>query len=293
MKKIFFLFSLIFLTVTPVRPITTDTITDLTHLAQYYPATSPFYVSFYIDDETIDTLDVPLNQIIVNLGYGGFVGGKGPIRFILDYAADDDFEGATFNDIYRPWIGNTLAIGAMTPETMVFDDRDDEWLAVVEVRDRDLAEQHLDKVIATGEGIFSYFRNYVKDEIEGYPFYRPTNSSRSQTTILLMDDVILVRYSSVEPEAIIPNYEQNLAEIDGFEGTFRRLPLDEYMLISYYDPSAFAPYAEEYDEEIQVSGIFSRRCHYLTSLISTRSPSIWLHRLERIRIGAGYCHACR
>jgi hypothetical protein len=237
-----------------------DTVDDLAGLARYFPAETPLYISLYISDEAIANWETAIRQIMID--YGANPDDRytqTPLRAFLDDFVRENDENGSFASVYRPWLGNTLAFGALTPETLAFGSRgstgESSILFVADVTDHDAAEAHMDSVINSGRGLFSGFEDYEKTVENDYILYHPSESQEYETTFMLVEDAMFIRFSSVEVESLLPEFEQSLAEVPAFEESLRRLPLERYEIVGYFDPSSLAPYAEDYDAEIRVNTI--------------------------------------
>ncbi len=203
-------------------------IDDLTTLAGYFPEGSVIYASARTDDDFIATLDGVLTQVGQVIPE---VGGT-TLTQALDLLASGIKSGATFQDLFRPWLGNTAAIG-MFPLTTTDDFNNPIELVVISITDRDAAEAFFQSV--TGP------REYVQTQGDGFTTYE---STRDNTHLVFRDDVILIASNF----GIVANGGAVTAPLSGsadFNTALGLLPGSDYNAAVYVDTRAFVSYAAD------------------------------------------------
>jgi hypothetical protein len=100
---------------------------DLNALARFFPADSIFVVSIRIDDGYVDTLDGLIERIM------RFAPEDQQIQFSIRDTLNQAFSGAnlgTFDEIVRPWLGNTLSISVRGNQALLDNTTPDVLIAV-------------------------------------------------------------------------------------------------------------------------------------------------------------------
>jgi hypothetical protein len=205
---------------------------DLTALAAYVPANTSVFAAVRTDQAYFETLDALLRDIAEAVGEqvppGGFLGE-------LNRAIIRGSGGAlTYESAVESWLGNTAAIAVITDNVMAMSGTSTPAVALVEVTDRDSAEQFLDLMLA--ELIAADL--YSKDSADDTVLYRSEVST--SYTFLLTDNVLYIGNPAAftgELGSLIP---ESLAETESFTALLGTLPETNYNIIGYMDLPALA-----------------------------------------------------
>ena len=175
MKKLFFLTMVLLLVGAFALPAAAVPVTDLTTLAGYFPEGSVIYASVRTDDDFVGTLDGLLQRVPE-------IGGLS-LTSSLDTVASGIKSGATFQDLFRPWLGDTAAFGLL-PLTTMDEFRNPVALIAISLTDREAAEAFFQSVTRP--------RDYEQTQGDGFTTYE---STRDNTHLAFRDDVLLIASS--------------------------------------------------------------------------------------------------
>lgn len=198
----------------------------LTTLAGYFPEGSVAYASVRTDDDIITTLDGLVGQV------GEAVPELGGLTLTeaLDAASADIKDDATFEELFRSWLGDTAAAGVL-PFTMMDEFGAPVTLIVISITDRDAAEAFFNSMTRP--------RDYTQTIGEGYTTYE---HQRGTTHVAFRDDVMLISssFAAIENGGTV---DAPLSSSDVFNTTLGLLPESDYNGVIYIDTPALLNFA--------------------------------------------------
>jgi hypothetical protein len=198
-------------------------VSDLTTLAGYFPEDSVFFASVRTDDDFIAALDALTERL------SGAVPELSGVSVTqsLDMLADDVKRGATFQDLFRTWLGDTAAVGVL-PLTTTDPYGSPVVLIALSITDRDAAESFFLSVTNS--------RDYERSMGDDFTTYQ---LRRGNTHLAFRDDVLLIA-SGFEVIADGGAVDARLSDDADFQSALERLPESEYSGVVYLDiPSIY------------------------------------------------------
>lgn len=230
MKRIVMLLLCTSLLVGLVVPAAALPVSDLTALAQYYPAKTVFFASIRTDDAFIDSMDALLARIMeavpeADLGGQTF---RGALNDIFD---DNPNLDGTFDELVRSWLGDTAAFGAPSTTELFDSERsnDDETpvLIALEVTDRAAAAAFFDDIIPPD---VDREAELIVEETETYTLLTPPDTD-NPAAIYIGEDVMLI----TNQRALLPSsgMTNSLSTSDDFTNGLSRLPESDYNALAY------------------------------------------------------------
>ncbi len=234
MKKLFFLTVMALLLGAFALPAAAVPVTDLTALAGYFPEGSVAYASVRTDDDFVGTLDGLLQRV-------SEIGGLS-LTSSLDTVASGIKTGATFQDLFRPWLGDTAAFGLL-PLTTMDEFRNPVALIAISLTDREAAEAFFQSVTRP--------RDYVQTQGDGFTTYE---STRDNTHLAFRDDVLLIA-SSFAAIAEGGAVSASLSVAEPFTTAIGQLPGADYNAVIYIDSPSILNFTQSQLENVGPSEI--------------------------------------
>ena len=207
-----------------VAPAAAVPATDLTALADYFPADTAVYFSMRTDEAFIDELDSLVETLRDALPRGAVP--PFTLRDALDEGMAQFGEDATFENTIRTWLGDTVAVGVLNLEDAMMGRNDDPpMLIAIAISDRDAAEAFI---------LQTYASNDVEVEVETDGDYTLlTPEMPSNAFFALGDDVLLLSTAS---ELLPLNSDfRSLADNADFSASVASLPAPDYNAIIALD----------------------------------------------------------
>lgn len=211
-------------------PVAAQSTPDLTALAQYFPRNTPVYVSLRTDDGHIAALESIRSRIDAALPADLIGDTTVPMaldQFVRGVLQSDD---ATWAQDVRPWLGDSMAFGALSLDTMMKRRDDGPYLIVLSITDR-----------AGAEAFFAPMLERTRDlinTIETPAYTLHTASTSTGPTALLFTDQALFITNKIEVLPIDGNLRSPLAETSVFQTALSTLPADGYNIAVYVDYGA-------------------------------------------------------
>ena len=199
-------------------------VTDLTVLADYFPADTAIFFSMRTNDAFIDELDSLVETLRDALPRGAVP--PFTLRDALDEGMAEFGEDATFENTIRTWLGDTMAVGVLTLEDAMMGMNDQPpMLIAIEISDRAAAEQFVVQSYESNGG-------EVETETDGdYTLLTP--ESPSNAFFALGDDVLLL---ATERDLLPLNSDfRSLADNTDFSDSVGSLPASDYHAIFALD----------------------------------------------------------
>ncbi len=204
-------------------------VTDLTALARYFPVSAPLYVGVRTDDAFFNEDLQGVLDLVAGALPAEFAGEIPSVGALLDEISADAPMGNNFEDVFRPWLGDTLAIGALSAENI---NDDGEFMVVAASTSLDEADKFWSEVIDS-----AYTRTASGDVIT----FTPENTAFNPY-VYLDNEVVIVSSQPINPLT----REARLDSVEAFNEAFARLPEDSYNIAMYIDlPTLARASAEE------------------------------------------------
>ncbi len=221
-----------------------QTAPDLTGLASYFPADIPLYIGVRTDDAFIDELDSLISKVAAKVPQAAM---GGSLRSLLDQSIGQALgKGATFETAFRPWLGDSAAIGVLSLDSAMQGNTSDvPVLFAASVTNRSEAESFVEKLIAdqnlplvkTTDGKFTVYSYGVATPEPSATADSTATSDMSMSmdsssipAIAVSDDALLIG----KTRADLPLNSDYLAldKADGFD-VVSQLPAPGYNAIVY------------------------------------------------------------
>lgn len=218
MKRVFLVAMTLVLTLgVLVAPAAAVPVTDLSALANYYPADTAVFFSVRTDDAFIDELD----DLVVTLRDALPRGAVPPftLRDALDEGMVQFGDDATFENTIRTWLGDTMSFGVLTLEEAMMGLGDDPpVLVAVEITDRDAAEQFI---------LDSYAMNDVDVETEADGDYTLLTPEVPSNAFFALGDSVLLLATDADLLPLNSDF-LSLADNGEFTDSVASLPAPDY-----------------------------------------------------------------
>jgi hypothetical protein len=221
MKRVFVLFvtllALLGAAVVPAAAVPTE---DLAALAAHMPGNSLMYAAIRTDDAYIETLDGLIAKLVEAIPNGEM---PTTIREALDDAASSF--GGTFNEVFRPWFGDTAAISIRSYEFLMDNDPDNDirsFTAAVAITDPAGATAYFDDLVERGDGISQ----------GGGVYAFSVNRSDVIVDVSVTDDVVLFGN-------LVMTREAALSENPLFTDSLANLPENDYNILLWINYPSF------------------------------------------------------
>lgn len=194
-------------------------VADLTALARYYPDDTVLFAAVRTDDGFIETLDGVIGQMRDLLPPGTIPPFR--LNMLLDQAVSELGQDS-FQEVFRPWLGNTAAFGVTSFEG------DGGFALALEINDREAAAAFVDRLLADSE--------YDTSEQDGFTIYFIPDG---EGLIAINDEAAIITLQSAARSQ--GDDFRSLAASAAFTGTLDQLPADEYSFVTYINtPALFA-----------------------------------------------------
>lgn len=196
-------------------------------LAQYFPATSPFYLEFRTDDEFLTSLDALVAKIGEMVPDANI---DGSLMDMIDDAVRDLDPDGSFATTIRPWLGDDAAFGLYEYDEEAMNSDEQPFLLVISIADQAAAEEFLT----------TYAPNdYSESEEDGYTLYTPEDDANGEEpSFIFRDDVVIITASAdiIEAGGVV---EDGLNGSDAFNTAANMLPESGYDVFGYMDTPTF------------------------------------------------------
>lgn len=213
-----------------VFPAAAVPVTDLTTLAQYFPAKTVFFASVRTDDAYIDTLDALLERVM-NAVPEADLGGQTFRGVLSDIFDDNPNLDGTFDELVRSWLGDTAAIGVPST-TELFDserDNDDDTpvLLAAEITNRAAAVAFFDEIMPPD---VDRDAELIVEETATYTLLTAADSD-NPAGIYIGEDVLLI----TNQRALLPQegVTGSLSTSEDFTNGLSYLPATDYNALAY------------------------------------------------------------
>lgn len=225
MKKLLFLILTLLLLV-GVASVAAVPVTGLTALAAYFPQDSVVYAGMRSDEDFVATL----NDLVEQIGTAVPELGGISVSESLDLLAAGIKEGATFQELFRPWLGDTLAAGLL-PLTSTDQFGNPVAQIAVSITDREAAEAFFLSLTDP--------RDYRQAPGDDFTAYEHINGN---SHIVFRADVLLISsdFATIEAGGTV---DAPLNADADFTGTLARLPESDYNAVIYVDAPAIYNFA--------------------------------------------------
>lgn len=201
---------------------------ELTALAAYYPLQAPLFAAMRTDDAYIAELDAALAGVLAKLPEGTVPPGfslRSALNMLAAQTGTADFDAAV-----RPWLGDTAAVGFLSPEGMSGSSQ--EFVIAAQITDRAAAAAFwkalLDRTNST----------YGEITDRAYTFYTMDIEAPEEGGLLITDDVMLLGVGDLR--AMLLTREARLNQYAAFTDALTLLPADRYNAVIYMDAAAIA-----------------------------------------------------
>ena len=200
------------------------TLDQVTGLARYFPETTPFFLSFRVDDAYIQTW----SDLIEHLNQQLDLGFDSTLVEELDRGLLSS-SGETFDETIRSWMGNTAAFGVTNLVDLADDKPQNDaltpWLFVLDVTDRDEAA-------AVWRQMLQY-NDYEIEETETYILFDPVpRTYGTDPLVMITDDTLFIAsVSGALPVAGVPTLDQ----LPEFTENLTQLPESTYNAVMYLE----------------------------------------------------------
>lgn len=239
MRKLVGLFLIVFALAVLAAPAAAVPVTDLTALARYYDSESLMFASFRTDDGFIETLDALIARVSA-LMPADQQASTTSLRETLDNAfANYPGGGGTFNEIARPWLGDTAAFGIKNLNSLFDSERNNDndipFLIAVANRDRAAAVEFFTQAFEVNG------RNYQEFTITDEGAYTLFSSGLEfgQPPYLYIDDEVVLFSTGAELFPTGGLSALSLANSEDFTEAFAALPAESYNVGVYINLPAF------------------------------------------------------
>lgn len=195
---------------------------QLSALAQYFPAGSPVFATIRSDAAFLDKLDDLVANALGKLPEGSVP----PVsaRTLLDQATQGVFAGS-YDDILAPWLGDYVGFAIVDSASLM--GSSSRFSIAFSVTDRAAATAFI-------EGLFARFGTRdtvtVTEDADGYTLYLPNEASRGGGAIAIRDDILLL---ASDHDAILAGRESALSADATFQATIGLLPAEGYDALLY------------------------------------------------------------
>ncbi len=189
------------------------TLDQVTGLARYYPASSPLFLSFRVDDAYIQTW----SDLIERLNQQLDLGLDGTLVEELDRGLMRG-SGGDFDEMIRSWLGGTVAFGITNLVDLTDDKPENDsltpWLIALDVTNRDEATAVWRQLLQFGD--------YTVEETDAYTLFDPVPRPYygSEPLVMITDDALFIASVSgalpvVGAPALDqePQFSENLAQL--------------------------------------------------------------------------------
>lgn len=197
-------------------------VSDLTALARYFPVDAPLYIGVRSDDAFFNSLQDVVDTVGAALP-AEMAAELPSIEAALDEFAASAPGGTTFEESFRSWLGDTIALGAPNVEGMS-DDDESQLILVFESTDIEAADAFWTEAMEAED-------DYTRSGEAPVIIYTPNDEDDGQPYIYLTEDAVIV--SSVDANPL--TREARLSANANFEAALARLPGDDYNMIAYLD----------------------------------------------------------
>lgn len=229
MRKIIILLFVIVLTLSAL-PMTVGAtpISELTALASYFPAETPIFVSLRTDDAYFEELDGLYSTLASKLP------GVVPpldVMSMLDLGASQIIPNADFKTAIRSWAGDTAAIGVLSLDNQVDQDRSNDeqgnYVLALTITNRAAAEDFL------VNGFNEQDIEFTQETVGNATIFEPEYFN-GEGAIILRDDVLLAG-TLAEVTMVNEGVASSLASNPEFGATLDLLPEDDYNIAAYFN----------------------------------------------------------
>ncbi len=161
------------------------TLDQVTGLARYYPASSPFFLSFRIDDAYLQTWSDLIERLNQHLDLG------------FDRTLIEELDrgllsgsGGDFDEMIRSWLGGTAAFGITNLVDLTDDKPQNDsltpWLIALDVTNRDEATAVWRQLLQFGD--------YTVEETDAYTLFDPPHRPYygSDPLVMITDDALFI-----------------------------------------------------------------------------------------------------
>lgn len=253
MKRLLLLVLTSLLILTLTAPAAAVPPTDLTALAAYFPDKTPVFAAVRTDDGFINDLDVVLEQLRIVMPDADI---PESLMDAFDEMVGEQYEGADFQSVFRPWLGDTAALGVISLAT-AFDDKpqnDDEtpMMFAVSITDRAAAEAWFQETsVANNPDDFEVLQTADYTLVT-----RPSDPNSSEALLFRDDAVFFTNQPALLPTDGLP--PSSLAANPDFASTLALLPESDYNAAIYVDQrvilaGALASAEAEAEDEMEES----------------------------------------
>lgn len=210
-------------------PVTARPSADLAALARFFPPQAPIFGVIRADDGYIETLDGLIARVLSKFPADAVPPGLS-LRAALDQLAGEAGVG-DFRSSIRPWLGDRLAFGILTLDSL--DAAPPAFVIAADVRDRAAAEAFWQGLLERSNATFTEVRD------GSYTLYAMDASDPERGGLLITDEVLLLGVGNLR--RLLVTREARLNQAPAFTGTLDLLPAGDYNALLYLDlPSIMA-----------------------------------------------------
>ncbi len=207
----------------------------LANLARFFPADTPIFASVRADDAFVQSVNGLIDRVEAVAGQelipAGFTLMQG-----FDYIINESVEGGTFENVIRSWLGDTVAFGVLSTESLVDDDAgndNQQTVIALEVTDGDTAQAFIEEVVLPSYNEADVSNIETLRE-ETFSVYEVQLTSGAFIYYALYADVLFVS-SSDAPLPFDSFPAETLAVNDAFTSLVASLPAESYNMLAYLD----------------------------------------------------------
>lgn len=253
MKRLLLLVLTSLLILTLAAPAAAVSPANLTALAAYFPDKTPIFAALRTDDGFINELDVVLEQVRLVMPDADI---PESLMDAFDEMAGEQFEGADFRSVFRPWLGDTAAFGVISLAT-AFDDKpqnddDTPMMFAVSLTDRAAAEAWFQETsVANNPDAYEVLQTADYTLVT-----RPSDPDSPEALLFRDDAVFFTNQPALLPTDGLP--PSSLAANPDFASTLALLPENDYNAAIYVDQRvilAGALASAEAEDEMEESAL--------------------------------------
>ena len=207
-------------------------VNDLTTLANYAPDSAPFFFAMRTDPAFITELDAMLARLTSKLPpEAKLPPGFGLDMLLNEFVKDVVDEDISFDELVRPWAGNTMAVYIPSVEAVMMN-RELPLFIGIEITDKSGAEAFVDALLGdeTAEG---YYEVTVRED--GVIVYN-ASSVYDPSVIITTDALFFGLFSDDLDELVLPGEDRVKLGLTGaFQDALAALPAGGYHAVAYLD----------------------------------------------------------
>ncbi|MFN8531295.1 MAG: DUF3352 domain-containing protein [Anaerolineae bacterium] len=202
------------------------TVGEVTALSQYYPDTTPMFISFRIDDEFLSTWSTLIDQLSqqYDLGFNSTL-----LEELDRLSSDIPGIGGTFQEVFGSWMGNTAAVGLLSIAEL-YDAKPENdstipWLISIEVEDASTALSFWQTILGA--------QDYTMSQVDGGTVFSPPPSQYgySDPHVLLTNNTLFI--AGVESALPLTAPQTSLNDSALFQSSLVNLPLQTYNAVLF------------------------------------------------------------